>query len=90
MSTYDYSPTQVWFINHVANQKKDSKYFKSYKDLLINQIKRNNIKVFYLIKPFWDSDKAFKNGLNENCYKKVELTEILDVYLLQDCEELNN
>jgi len=90
LSIYDYSPTQVWFINHVVNQEKNSEYFKSYKKLLIDQIKKNNIKIAYLIKPFWADNKIFEKGLNENCYKKVELTEILDAYLLQDCDELKN
>ena len=90
LSTYDYSPTQVWFINHVVNQDKNSIYFKSYKNLLINQIKKNKIEIFYLIKPFWDSDKIFENGIDKNCYKKETLTEILDIYILQECDELKN
>ena len=90
LSIYDYSPTQVWFINHVVNQEKNSKYFKSYKKLLIDQIDKNNIEIVYLIKPFWADNKIFEKGLNKNCYKKIELTEILDAYLLQDCDELKN
>ena len=39
LDKYDYSPSQVWFINHVVNQNKNSKFYKSYKKLLINQIK---------------------------------------------------
>ena len=90
LSIYDYSPTQVWFINHVVNQEKNSEYFKSYKKLLIDQIDKNNIEIVYLIKPFWADNKIFEKGLNKNCYKKIELTEILDAYLLQDCDELKN
>ena len=90
LSKYDYSPTQVWFINHVANHKKNSKFYKSYKELLVNQIKKNNIEIAYLIKPFWESDEVFEKGLNKKCYKKIKLTEILDSYLLKDCDELMN
>jgi len=88
LSTYDYSPSAVWFINHVVNQKKDSKYFKSYKIMLTNQIKKNNIQVVYLIKPFWQDNKIFEKGLNPNCYSKIKLTEILDAYTIQKCDEL--
>ena len=90
LSTYDYSPTQVWFMNHVVNENKNSKYFKSYKSLLINQIKENDIKIAYLIKPFWADDKVFEKGLNKNCYIKEELTPILDSYVLEDCDEFRD
>ena len=90
LSTYDYSPTEVWFMNHVVNLEKDSKFFKSYQNLLINKIKKHKIEIFYLIKPFWNDDKLFEKGLDENCYKKTRLTEILDAYLLQECDELKS
>ena len=90
LEEYDYSPSQVWFINHVVNQNKDSRFFKSYKKLLVNKIKKHKIEVFYLIKPFWDDDKIFEKGLNENCYKKSKLNEILDIYQLQQCEDIKN
>ena len=85
LSSYDYSPTQVWFMNHVVNEDKDSDFFKSYKKILIRQIVDNNIKVAYLIKPFWADDKIFEKGLNKNCYVKEEITEILTSYTLNDC-----
>ena len=28
LSVYDFSQSHVWFINHVANQKRDSKFYK--------------------------------------------------------------
>ena len=62
LSKYDYSPTQVWFINHVVNQKKDSEYFKSYKKLLVNQINKNKIKIVYLIKPLWGGNDIFEES----------------------------
>lgn len=90
LSTYDYSPTEVWFMNHVVDLEKDSKFFKSYKNLLINKIKKHKIEIFYLIKPFWNDDKLFEKGLDKNCFKKTQLTEILDAYLLQECDELKS
>ncbi len=90
LSSYDYSPSQVWFVNHVVNQDKKSNHFLNYKKILIDQIKKNNIEIAYLIKPFWSDDKIFEKGLNNNCYKKIQLTSILDSYILQDCEDLQN
>ena len=90
LDKYDYSPTQVWFINHVVNQNKDSKFFKSYKKLLVNKIQKHEIEVFYLIKPFWNDDKIFEKGLSKNCYKKTKLNEILDVYQLQECDDFKS
>jgi len=89
LEVYDYSPTQVWFINHVVNENKDSRFFRSYKKLLVNKIKKHKIEVFYLIKPFWNDDKIFEKGLSKSCYKKTKLNEILDVYQLLNCEDLN-
>ena len=90
LSSYDFSPSQVWFINHVVHQDKKSKYFKKYKQLLINQLKENKIKIAYVIKPLWQSDEVFETGLSKNCIKKIEISEILDGYLLLPCEELKN
>ena len=90
LDIYDYSPSQVWFINHVVGHNKDSKFFKSYKKLLTNKIKKYEIEIFYVIHPFWGNEKIFENGLNENCYKKTKINEILDSYLLQKCDDLKN
>ena len=90
LGKYDYSPSQVWFINHVVNQNKDSKFYKSYKKLLINQIKKHKVKIFYVIYPFWDSDKIFENGLNKNCYTKNKLNDIMDSYTIKECDDLKS
>ena len=90
LNKYDYSPTQVWFINHVVNENQDSRFFKSYKKLLINQINKNKIEVFYLVKPFWSDDKIFEKGLSKNCYKKTKLNDILDLYQLLECDDFKN
>ena len=90
LSTYDNSPSQVWFINHILNQEENSKYFKIYKNFFINKLKENKIEIVYIVKPLWGGDDVFEKGLNKNCIKKMKITEILDSYLLQQCEELKN
>ena len=90
LSSYDFSPSHVWFINHVAKQDKKSKYFKMYKRLFINQLNQNKIEVAYVIKPLWGNinDDVFEKSLSQSCFKKIKVTEILDSYILQECEEL--
>ena len=90
LSLYDFSPSHVWFINHVVHQDKESKYFKKYKQLFVNQLKENKIEIAYLIKPLWQTNEVFETGLNINCFKKIKVTEILDSYILQECEDLKN
>ena len=90
LSSYDNSPSQVWFINHIHNQKKRSKYYKIYKNLFIDKLKENEIEIVYLVKPLWIGDDFFEKGLNKNCLTKTKITEILDSYLLQQCIELQN
>jgi len=90
LSTYDNSPSQVWFINHIFNQGKGSKYFKIYKKFFDDKLKENKIEIIYLVKPLWGGNDVIENGLNKNCIKKTKITEILDSYLLQQCVELNS
>ena len=90
LSTYDNSPSQVWFINHILNEDKESKYFKIYKDFFINKLRENKVKIVYIVKPMWAGDKFIERGFDKDCLKKTKITEILDSYLLEQCIELNN
>ena len=87
---YDYSPSHVWFINHVAHENNESIYFKKYKKLFLKNILKNDIKVAYLVKPLWQNNNVFEKALNKDCYKKINITEILDKYIFKNCNELNN
>ena len=85
----DNSPNQVWFINHMLNQDKNSKFFKIYKKFLIEKLKVNEIEIIYIVKPLWGGD-IFAKSLNNSCFKKIKVTKILDTYLIQQCEDLKN
>jgi len=88
MSIYDNSPSQVWFGYHV-NPEKGSKYYKIYKNFLINKIKENKVEVVYVIKPLWGGNDIFEKVLNKNCILKNNINASLESYLLQECNELN-
>jgi len=90
MSIYDYSPSQVWFLNHVAFSNKKSIHFKKYKKFLIDHLNKNKTKIVYIVKPLWGGNEVFEVGLDKSCLKKTKITEILDSYLLQQCVELKH
>jgi len=89
LSMYDYSPSQVWFSYHV-NPDKNSKYFDIHKKFFLDKLKENKIEIVYVVKPLWGGDDIFEKNLNKNCYTKNEVTKVLDSYLLNGCEDLNN
>ena len=87
LSIYDYSPSQVWFNYHV-NPEVGTKYFSTYKNFFINKIKKNNIKVIYVIKPMWGGHDVVEKPLNKNCYEIKNKTKILNKYILLNCNDL--
>ena len=58
--------------------------------MFVNQLKKNKIEIVYLIKPLWQSNEVFEKGLNVNCFKKIKVNEILDTYILKECEDLKD
>ncbi len=91
LSSYDYSPSQVWYSYHV-NPNRGSKYYDIYKKFFINILVNNKIKVIYIVKPLWDglaSVNHVNNVLSKECIKKKQITKILDSYELLPCKDLN-
>ena len=41
-----------------------SKFYKSFTKMFLNKIKKNNIKIVYLVKPFWDTNLVFEKSIN--------------------------
>ena len=89
LSSYDYSPSQVWYSYHV-NPIKGSKYFEGYKKLFIEKLKKNNIDIIYVVKPLWGAHNIIKDTLNKNCFIENNETEILDSFLLIPCDDIKN
>tara|TARA_Y100000590_G_scaffold240705_1_gene270687 strand:+ start:1239 stop:2798 length:1560 start_codon:yes stop_codon:yes gene_type:complete len=67
--------------------KKGNKYFEKYKSLLINSIKSNKIEVIYTIKPV--KRENLYDYIDENCFNEKKLTEILTMYELKNCKEID-
>ena len=87
LSTYDFSPSQVWFEYHV-NPSRESKFHKSYKNFFEKVLISNNVKIIYLVKPMWGGEKTVENVLDQDCYIKQDITKILSSYLLTECDDL--
>ena len=77
--------TTRWHINDGTDYpQKNSKYFKSYKNLLINSIKNNNVAVIYTISPVKKSN--IYDYINENCFGEKKITDKLVSYEIIKCE----
>ena len=57
----------------------------SYRNLIINKIKNNNIEVIYTINPVTNSN--LYDYVNINCFEEKNITEILVSYELKTCKE---
>ena len=83
-----FSTTRWHIFDGTDYPQKNSEYFMSYKNLLINSIKNNNIKVIYTIDPVKNSN--IYDYVNQSCFQEKKITEILISYELKKCEEISN
>ena len=83
-----FSTTRWHIFDGTDYPQKNNKYFASYKKLLINSIKLNNVEVIYTIDPVKNSN--IYDYINQNCFEEKQITEILIGYELKQCEEINN
>ena len=82
-----FSPSRWHFLDGTAYPLKGNKYFVSYKNLLINLIKKNNIAVIYTIYPLESS--FIYTYLDKSCFQETKITEVLNSYELKSCDEIN-
>jgi len=82
-----FSPSRWYISDGTAYPLKGNKYFISYKNLLINTIEKNNIKVVYTIFPEENSD--IYNYIGKNCFQEKRINKILKSYELKHCDEIN-
>tara|TARA_Y100000031_G_scaffold33097_1_gene36954 strand:- start:830 stop:1039 length:210 start_codon:yes stop_codon:yes gene_type:complete len=54
------------------------------------KIKQNNIKVIYTVKPLEGEEDILENIVSKKCFTKLGLTSILDIQVLEGCDELKN
>ena len=83
---YISSPNRTYTHDSISYPKKGDEYFNVYKDFFVEQIKKNNIQIIYIIKPI--ENYVFNSLINENCLKSKKINDILTSYLLVPCKKL--
>ena len=83
-----FSPTR-WHIGDGTDYPmKGNKYINSYKNLLIDLIKKNDIKVIYSTYPLPETSLIY-NYINRNCFNEKKIFETLISYEILKCSEIN-
>ena len=83
-----FSPTRWHIFDGTDYPQKNSDYFVSYRNLLINSIEKNNVKVIYTIYPVKNSN--IYDYVDKSCFKEKKITKILTEFELKNCQEINN
>jgi hypothetical protein len=89
LSINDNAPTRFWWRHHGYPDEKN-KYFNVWKNFLKQKIRQNNIKVIYTVKPLEGERDILENILSKKCFTMLSLTNILDIQILEGCDELKN
>ena len=83
LKQYDYSVTRFWYNFH-GYPAEDNKYFIYWKNFVIKNIKKNNIKVIYVLKPLHGDTKPLENII-KSCSEKIILSEFFYKIKLNNC-----
>ena len=83
-----FSTTRWHIFDGTDYPQKNSDYFVSYKNFLINSIEKNNVKVIYTIYPVKNSN--IYDYVDKSCFKEKKITKILTGFELKNCQEINN
>jgi len=82
-----FSPSRWYLLDGTDYPLKENKYFVSYKNLLINLIKKNNIEAIYTIYPLESS--IIYTYLDKSCFQETKISDMLISYELKSCYEIN-
>ena len=83
LKQYDFSPTRFWYDFHGYPTEKNT-YFNYWKEFVLKNIKKNNIKNIYVLKPLHGETKPLENIL-KNCYQKRVFSETFYKLILNNC-----
>ena len=62
------------------------KYFKDYREFIIDRIKKNKIEVIYIIKPL--DIGSLEGVFDKKCLQKSGLDENIKIHLIVKCNDL--
>jgi len=83
-----FATTRYFLADGSSHPFKQDEYFVNYKNLLIKMIKNNDIKVIYTIYPIKSS--FIYAYLDKNCFKEIKISDMLNSYEIQNCNEINS
>jgi len=82
-----FSPSRWYLSDGSAYPLKSNKYFTSYKNLFLNIIKKNKIKVIYTVYP--QKSSIIYKLLDKNCFTEIKISKMLNSYEMKGCYEIN-
>ncbi len=88
LNNLDNSPSKYWYNYHVYPIK-GHRLYNYYRDYFINVLRKEGVKKIFVVKPIVGDDKIVENIFFDRCYEKIARTEILDIYNLERCSEIN-
>ena len=83
----DNSPNKYWYDYHVY-PKNNHRLYGYYRNFFIEKLKKSKIKKIFVVKPIVGDDRIVENIFTNNCFQKLKRTEILDIYNLDECNEI--
>ena len=83
LKQYDFSPTRFWYDFH-GYPTEENVYFKYWKEFVLKKIRKNNIKIIYVLKPLHGEAKPLENIL-KSCYQKKIISETFYKLILNNC-----
>ena len=87
LGIYDLSPNRFWH-KGVGYPNKVDKYFNLYKKYFTDKLKENKIEILYSVKPLYFESEFLNNIVSKKFIKKKTITDILDAYIILDCNDL--
>jgi len=82
-----FSPSFAYTLDGTTHPIKGNQYAAKYKQLIIDIIKKNNIKAIYIAGPL--ENKHIYYFFNKNCFNEVPIFEHLTIYELNNCKEIS-
>jgi len=82
-----YSTTRWHIFDGTDYPQKNSKHFLTYKNLFLKTLKKNNIKIIYMISPVKKSN--LYDYIEKSCFDEEKVTEILTSFRIKNCKEIN-
>ena len=81
-----FSPSRAFTSDGTTHPLPGNKYFKNYRQLMTETIKKNQIEVIYIAGTL--EDKHIYSYINRNCFKEKSISNMLRSYEVINCEDI--